>query len=243
MPERLRKAFRRHGVAGLIKLIPRNAWYALSYFAPRRRRLRRSMFEFDRRFGVDTAGFNWISKFELDPDVAVHANSYGPIHNIEPYLRPLDIAFEKYTFVDYGCGKGRALLMASDFPFKEIIGVEFVPALLTMARRNVQLYRNSEQKCHAIRIVESDAAVFEPPSTPTVFFLYNPFDAVVLTKVLSRIRKVHAGKKSTNYLIYCDPAHRGCIEAEPGWETVGDYGSWVLYRSSFESEAGQQAGR
>ena len=44
-------------------------------------------------------------------------------------LASLQIAFHDYTFIDFGSGKGRALLLASEFPFKRIIGLEFSPEL------------------------------------------------------------------------------------------------------------------
>src|SRR5690242_5062036 len=37
--------------------------------------------------------------------------------------------FGDFTFIDLGSGKGRTLLMASDYPFRAIIGVELLPAL------------------------------------------------------------------------------------------------------------------
>lgn len=232
MRERLRRARSRHGIIGLLKLLPKNAWFALSYFAPHRRRVRRALDEFDRRFGVETGGFEWVSSFEASPDTVAHAHNYGPVRKIDTYLHSLDIPFQDYTFIDYGCGKGRALLMASDFPFKGIIGVEYAAELVAIARRNLEVYRSGEQKCHAIRVVECDAGVFEPPSAPIVMFLYNPFDAVVLKQVLDRIRNIHTGKRPTNYLIYSDPEHRSLIETDPDWEILADHGGWVSYRSS-----------
>ena len=37
--------------------------------------------------------------------------------------------FRDFTFVDLGSGKGRTLLMASDYPFRRIVGVELLPSL------------------------------------------------------------------------------------------------------------------
>jgi len=233
MGERLRRGLRRHGFSGLLKLVPKNAWFVLSYLAPHRRRLRRSINEFDQRFGVDTGGFEWLSNFDAPSDFTTHANNYGPIHKIDPYLKSLHICFPEYTFIDYGCGKGRALLLASDFPFKEIIGVEYVEELVAITRRNLEIYHNCAQKCHAIGVVKSDARSFKPPAAPSVFFFYNPFDAIVLERVLSLIRGVHSGKEFVNYIVYCDPEHRLVIEGDEGWEILAEHETWVLYRSCF----------
>ena len=153
-----------------------------------------------------------------------------PIRSIEEYLRPLDIAFEEYTFIDYGCGKGRALLLASEYPFERIIGVEYAPELVVIAQRNIELYRSGTQRCRSITVVESDAAAFAPPAVPTVYFLYNPFDGVVLTKVLDRIRRCNLQNRRLNYLIYVEPRERSCIDADCEWRKVVDHGGWLLFQ-------------
>jgi hypothetical protein len=47
---------------------------------------------------------------------------------------------QDFTFIDLGSGKGRALLMASAYPFKRIIGVEFMPELHRVAQENIRKY-------------------------------------------------------------------------------------------------------
>jgi SAM-dependent methyltransferase len=226
MWNRLKNRLRRHGVAGALKLLPGNIVYVLSRFGRRRRRLRRALEEFDRRFGVDTAGYRSITTLDMPIEVAAHAVRYQPIPDIETYLRALEIRFAEYTFIDYGCGKGRALLMASEYPFKEIIGVEYAAELIAVARTNMLSYRSSTQQCRRITVAASDARMFEPPATPTVFFLYNPFDEVVLEEVLVRIRNADPDGRPKNYLIYVDPRHRSCVEAIAEWKIAADRGSW-----------------
>ena len=41
-------------------------------------------------------------------------------------LDSLPVAVDGFTFIDLGSGKGRTLLMASEYPFRRIIGVEFL---------------------------------------------------------------------------------------------------------------------
>jgi SAM-dependent methyltransferase len=238
MWERLTGAFRRHGAGRALRLIPKNAWSAVSYFAPRRLRVRRSLAEFDRRFGVDTAGSRSVGSLHLPAAISSHSAQYQTVLRVDTYLQAVDIRFAEYTFVDYGCGKGRVLLMASEYPFKEIIGVEYASELIAIARRNLALYRSSTQRCGTIRLVESDAGMFDPPNAPTVFFLYNPFDAMILEKVLARIRRIGSAERPSHYLIYVDPRHRSCIEGTGEWATVTDRRSWVVYRSC--AAAGEQ---
>ena len=49
----------------------------------------------------------------------------------------LDVDHREFVFVDYGSGKGRVLMLAADYPFKRIVGVEFSPPLDRIARENI----------------------------------------------------------------------------------------------------------
>jgi len=56
---------------------------------------------------------------------------------------PHDVS--SHSFVDYGSGKGRVLLVASDYAFKKIVGVEFSKVLNDVAVANIATYRSSKQ--------------------------------------------------------------------------------------------------
>jgi SAM-dependent methyltransferase len=226
--ERLRRVHRLHGFVGLCKLLPQNLAYLIDV---RRRRQRRTFDEFDRRFGVETATRRSVSTLDMPLEIAVHASRYESVARIDDCLQPLDIAFDRYTFIDYGCGKGRALLMASDYPFARIIGVEYSAEMAAIARRNIASYRNPAQRCHVIDVVEADAAVYQPPQTACVFFLYNPFDAAILRPVLERIRQRKPPERLADYLIYVDPRLRTSIESDQSWGILADHGDWVIYQS------------
>ena len=62
-------------------------------------------------------------------------------------LRALDIDYSDFVFVDYGSGKGRTLLVAAEFPFKKIVGVEIAQELHAIAGKNVDQYRGNNRKC------------------------------------------------------------------------------------------------
>jgi SAM-dependent methyltransferase len=86
--------------------------------------------------------------------------------------------FRDGAFLDYGCGMGRVLVLAARNGFRHIIGVEFSERLCEIARRN----------CRArASIIQTDAAVYEPPASASVFFLYNPFRGATLEAVMTNI--------------------------------------------------------
>jgi SAM-dependent methyltransferase len=97
--------------------------------------------------------------------------------------------YEKYTFVDFGCGKGRVLLVASEFPFRRIVGVEFAVPLAEVAKRNLVSYRSKTQKCRDISVLAMDAVDYQLPEEPEVLYFYSPFPPAVMEQVFQNIER------------------------------------------------------
>jgi SAM-dependent methyltransferase len=95
---------------------------------------------------------------------------------------------QDFTFIDLGSGKGRVLLMASDYPFKRIIGVEFMPELHRVAEKNITGYSNDRQGCRQIETLCMDARDFQFPDDPLVIYLFNPFSEATFAQVLENLR-------------------------------------------------------
>jgi len=100
-------------------------------------------------------------------------------------LLPADL--RRWTFVDYGSGKGRVLVFAGRYPFQRVIGLEFADELHEQAVRNVATARRW-LPCQSIEALHVDALDFEPPTGPCVFFFFNPFVPDVMEGVVQRIR-------------------------------------------------------
>jgi SAM-dependent methyltransferase len=100
----------------------------------------------------------------------------------------------RYTFLDIGAGKGRGLLVASELHFKKIVGIELNPALARIARQNVAQWTaahaadSTALPLAPIEVLEQDALDFILPRTPTLIFLFHPFEAPVLTQLLRNIQ-------------------------------------------------------
>jgi SAM-dependent methyltransferase len=103
-------------------------------------------------------------------------------------IKNLGLDYERYTFVDMGSGKGAVLLYAADFPFQEIIGVEFSPALNRIAERNLAAYRG-KKRCARVKTLCMNAAAFPIPEGPAVLFLFNPFKGRTLETVSGNIER------------------------------------------------------
>jgi SAM-dependent methyltransferase len=108
---------------------------------------------------------------------------------VRAFLQGLALDYEKYTFVDFGCGKGRVLLVASEFPFRKIVGVEFAVPLAEVAKSNLVSYRSKTKKCRDISVLAMDAVDYELPPEAEVLYFYSPFPPAVMEQVFQNIER------------------------------------------------------
>jgi SAM-dependent methyltransferase len=120
---------------------------------------------------------------------------------------------ELYTFVDFGCGKGRALIVASEAPFKRILGIELAAGLVRVARRNTCIIRGRHPERTPIEIVRGDATAIPLPEGNLVIFLYHPFGPELVSPMLSRLVGAVAGNERVIFLIYENPVYGKIIDA------------------------------
>jgi hypothetical protein len=162
----------------------------------------------------DTGDWTYLSDLEIESPNWIYGTNY--IGSEPPRflaaLSCLNIRFEDFLFVDFGSGKGRALLMASEFPFKRIIGVEFAPELHAIAQRNIQQYVTPTQKCNFIESVCMDFTDWQLPIEPCVLYFYDPCEGPVLAKVLSNIRLSLEVHPRPVYLIYVAPKNERLLD-------------------------------
>jgi predicted RNA methylase len=112
-------------------------------------------------------------------------------------------ALADYTFVDLGCGKGRAVLLASELGFREVIGIELNPSLATIAKANADIWTAAGKSRCPIRIEQADAAEFSWPVGPSVVFLYNPFGATIMQRVLNWLAAAFRDRPDDLEILYC----------------------------------------
>lgn len=115
------------------------------------------------------------------------------------------INFRDFTFIDLGSGKGRTLLMASDYPFRRIIGVELLPSLHQIAQQNLGRYKSEAQKCFAIETICADATTFPFPDDPLVIYLFNPFPESGMRRVFANLEQSLRLHPRPLYVLYHNP--------------------------------------
>lgn len=127
----------------------------------------------------------------------------SPSNVVVEAIDRLSIAHSEYTFIDLGAGTGEAIKIASQYPFKRIVGVEFAEELVNIARANLH-------NCEQTEILLMDATLYDFPEGNLIIYMYNPFEANIMEKVMARINE--AAKTRNIYIIYLQPNCRDMIE-------------------------------
>jgi SAM-dependent methyltransferase len=169
---------------------------------------------YDLHHGTDTSGIIESHDLSIASENRVQSNGYEPSSPrlFRTIMQHVAIAHEDFVFIDVGSGKGRALLLASDYPFSEIIGIELSHQLHDEAARNLSVYKNRRQRCSSIQLVCTDASDYELPTRNMVLYLYNPFRAEILSKFMDNIKKVTFGNAVDVYIMYYNARHPEVIE-------------------------------
>jgi SAM-dependent methyltransferase len=162
---------------------------------------------FDREHGTDTVERMAIADADAQGTNIAEGKVYWPVDRKQflASLRRLSISHGDFVFIDLGSGKGRALLIASEFPFQRIIGVEFSRTLHDIAQRNSRIFRSPRQRCTEIELHCQDAATFVFPEQPLVIFLFYPFGPEVLRRVVENLRQSLQVRNRPLHLIYHHP--------------------------------------
>jgi SAM-dependent methyltransferase len=157
------------------------------------RRKRVAVLERDRRFDeehrVDTAGTVSLDTLSIDSRHAQFGSRYEAISPdlLRVLLRQLPLDLRKYSFIDLGSGKGRALLVAAECPFIQVIGVEFSRELNDVAVGNIVSATNMQRQSGVVRSICMDATNYDLPSGNCLIFFYDPFEKVVMNSVVQNI--------------------------------------------------------
>lgn len=192
---------------------------------------RRSGQRFDADNRVTTEALIFLG--DLDPEAIgpsiEHATHYEPtpVGDFAPLLAHVPFALERATFVDLGSGMGRGIFLAARYPFKTVVGVEFSRALHEVAKDNLARIDPATLLCRDVRIICADAATYKFPRGPLVVYLYNPFDATVLTTILERLS---TSARPDLAIVYHTPIERAVIEAHPAFQLVAEEPSGAIYR-------------
>jgi SAM-dependent methyltransferase len=197
--------------------------------------------DFDRRFGVDT------SESSVPSDLCIRSTSqkWGvhyvptPEYLFREMLQCVEVDLRNYVFVDFGAGKGRALLMASEYPFKRIIGVEYSESLAAIGQKNIRVYESPSQQCRKITYLCSDVTGVILPEEPIVLYFYNAFQGKVMNTVIRNIENSLHHHPRDLWIIYYSPWERRKFKRSSTVRIVESNWQFCVYRSACQPKSHQ----
>jgi len=206
----------------------RNLWNFLRDSTPSRRRQRYGDMEYDWEHRVNTTSgtVGWRAR--------LLGAFHSPYQPTEPALfcemmASLPIAFEQFTFVDIGSGKGRTLLMASEYPFRKIVGVEVIAQLHRAAEENIRAYKSATQRCSQIEALCADAREFPFPGGPLLLYLFNPLPEAGMRRLIGNLEKSLSENPRIAYVLYHNPFLEHVIGESVGSDRVGGTEQYSIY--------------
>lgn len=179
---------------------------------------------FDLAHGTDTGGLIPPEQLRTWRPQSQHTTAYYAMSPsrfraaIDLWLAtPSTHPIEEYTFFDLGCGKGRALLLATELPFRQAIGIELHRGLARIARQNLALWQAAGRTRCPARVLRADATRLALPPGPCLLYLFHPFTAAAMARLITRLSTaVRKRPPATLDIIYFNPEAAELWTQEPG---------------------------
>ena len=197
---------------------------------PSRKRQRYGDAEYDWEFRVDTtsATVSWRTRL-----LGLLHSAYQPIEPelFREILGSLEIDFSEFTFIDIGSGKGRALLLAAEYPFRRAVGVELLPELNAVAEENIRKFLSEKRACGEIQAICADATEFVFPNEPLVVFLFNPLPEPALEKLAGNLDTSLRDEPRPAFVIYANPVFESVVAGCSAVAKIGGTHQYTVFRT------------
>jgi hypothetical protein len=169
---------------------------------------------FDRQYGTDTSGFVPTQAIVSEKMLQSQINPYSASQpSIIRHAIATRGATHEYAFIDLGCGKGRAMIVASEFPFHSISGIELSPFLAKIARRNIETIQRSFPMRPPLTTIEGNAITQPLPNGKLVFFFYHSFGEELLSQLIRMLEMAISNGNGPIFFIYYNPVHGNLLDA------------------------------
>lgn len=224
-----REQARENGAASAASLLLRKLWEFARDSTPERRRQRYGDMEYDWENRVNTTSgtVGWRARL-----LGLFSSPYQPTEQalFREMMASLPVACDPFIFVDLGSGKGRTLLIASEYPFRRIVGVESIAELHRAAEANIRAYRSPAQRCRRIETILADAREFEFPKEPLVLYLFNPLPEAGLRHVIHNLERSLEQSPRPAWIVYHNPAMDSVLTASRSLVRAGETEQYSVFK-------------
>ena len=169
--------------------------------------------KYEKQLGINTHSIINLNKLTLVGENSEQNHHYqgASYYILFSIFEKLPIETKNLPLIDYGCGKGRALFVAEQCGFTNLIGVDIAKELIDDANANKAVYlrKNSQSK---IDFLFEDATKYLIPDNAQVFYFFNPFGEEVLQKVIDNIKESVKQHPRKVYCIYLNTKFKAVFE-------------------------------
>ena len=226
----LRDSLRKRGAWGTARNFAQLFGLFLRDSMPDRQKSRFGDIDYDCDYGVDTTWARLPMSVRLREVFTERQYQPTDPQEFHTVIRRVKADLSRFVFIDMGSGKGRALLMACDYPFQEIIGVEVQPELHRIAQENILRF-DGTRKCGRVSSVCMDARDFEFPDEPLFLYLFNPFPDYVMERVVSNLRDSLQRNPRPAYILYNTPWEKHVFTRADFLEKIYEDFNFQIYRA------------
>ncbi len=159
----------------------------------------------ERKYHIKTTGADELKKLEKKGIDIEHATIYMPVS-----YSILEDLFEQiqyktiHHFLDIGCGKGRALCVAAHYGCRQVTGIDISKEFCEQALANLSKTKQQLPKLE-YTVLHNDAFYYEIPIDVDTIFLFNPFDAVIMSGVAENIIISYEKNPRDITVLYANP--------------------------------------
>jgi len=174
----------------------------------------------ERKYKINTSKIEQLQNFHIKGNNIDHAEIYqgANYYLLEKIFDHLQTIEANQNILDYGCGKGRVLAVAPYYGFTKLTGVEFAKELCDTARKNIfEVQQKFPEK--VFNIIHVNAVDYLIENDTNVFFFFNPFDELVMLRVVKNILMSIKAFPREAYIVYINPVHKE-IFMSAGFEQI-----------------------
>ena len=122
------------------------------------------------------------------------------------------------SLIDVGSGKGRVMVAAAYYGFKNIAGVDFAKELCAATERNINKIKPKFPGTR-FTVYCRDILNYTITEKDKVFFLFNPFNKEIMEKFSEIIERSVKEYPRTIYIIYANPQQKEVL-LQKGYKEV-----------------------
>lgn len=169
--------------------------------------------KYEKLLGINTHSIVNLDKLTLasentDQNHHYQGASYFILFSI---FNELPKEIKDFPLIDYGCGKGRALFVAEQCGFTNLIGVDIAKELIDDANENKAIYKKKNLESN-INFLFEDATKYNIPDNAYVFYFFNPFGEEIMQLVINNIKESVKLNPRKIYCIYLNPKYKAVFE-------------------------------